>query len=52
MKDLSIWFLVWFGVFCLTEAGEQQIGWVTEKDPCNFGYYWKGMRLAKLSCQN
>ena len=23
-------------VFCLTEAGEQQIGWVTEKDPWNF----------------
>ena len=23
-------------MFCLTEAGEQQIGWVTEKDPCNF----------------
>ena len=39
------------GVFCLTEAGEQQIGWVTEKDPCNFGCCWKGMRLPKLSCQ-
>ena len=39
------------GVFCLTEAGEQQIGWVTEKDPCNFGCCWKGMRLPKPSCQ-
>ena len=39
-------------VFCLTEAGEQQIGWVTEKDPCNFGCCWKGRRLANLSCQN
>ena len=40
------------GVFCLTEAGEQQIGWINEKDPRNFGCCWKGMRLAKLSCQN
>ena len=40
------------GVFCPTEAGEQQIGWVSEKDPCNFGCCWKGLRLAKLSCQN
>ena len=31
---------------------QQQIGWVTGKDPCNFGCCWKGIRLAKLSCQN
>ena len=36
------------GVSCLTEAEEQQIRWVTGKDPCNFGCCWKGIRLAKL----
>ncbi|RMX50527.1 hypothetical protein pdam_00024187 [Pocillopora damicornis] len=40
--------VVWYWGVSLTEAGEQQIGWVTEKDPCNFGCCWKGRRLAKI----
>lgn len=31
-KDLITWFAKWYLVFSLTEAGEQQIGWVPEKD--------------------
>ena len=26
MKDLSIWFLVWFGVFCLRQENNKLVG--------------------------
>ena len=31
-KDLSIWFSVWYWEVLSYQAGEQQIGWVPEKD--------------------
>ena len=43
------------GVFSLTEAGEQQIGWVPEKDQATMVAHaccWKGMTFAKISYQN
>ena len=32
MKEPSMWYSFGIGIFCLTEAGEQQIDWVLEKD--------------------
>ena len=31
-KEPSMWYSFGIGIFCLTEAGEQQIDWVLEKD--------------------
>ena len=32
MKEPSMRYSFGIGIFCLTEAGEQQIDWVPEKD--------------------
>ena len=48
-KNLSIWFSVWFfGVFCVTEAGEQQIGWIPEKNRLFFDAVGKAFGLPNF----
>lgn len=47
-KDLSVWHPSWYWAFCLTEAGESQIGWVPEKDEANLNAIENALHLPNF----